>query len=612
MRTALALLAALLLPVPAWTTEDVPPHEPARAAPPDPDEAAPPDPDAARALVTGLLDRIRSDTLDEAWLAAHLRPPRLPAAPTAAHLTRWHRALTGDTRLARALREAAPVAVLPGPAYQRVLLGAAPGLSAIVVQGASGPMLAELTWTPCALCDERTRFVQALLDDVAREGRRTTRLVPGVELHVADHLARTGLGGDWIGALELRNRTGGHLALALRGARVVGREDEVVRVSYADDTEDTWAIRWIGGRWQLDYDRLAPDSPLRLPRGASRRYGERRALRSGARAAWQPSFRTRLGGAGLELGHGALDAWPDPRDGTVLVVVMDLDRVLAAAFRVDPETRTVLARIPLPPPGDRTRLPLADWTARWIAALSPDGHTLAFSAPDRIWQVDLGTRRPRQVARGPVRWLGFTPLRDRPDALLVGRSDGLWRLEGGAPVRRHRLEGTPVVAWATARGGLALTDAGAVWDLGRDEVVARVCCGAVTDGAVLPDGSGVVATCAEPCDTAVSRCSLEGEVRDLPGAGTAARGTSVSPDGAWFTTGRVHPDGAVLLWDATQARPVARIPVGPTKAVRWSVDGEHLVTIGEDGAVAWWERRALLRAAALDDAPVADPVRPRP
>ena len=73
----------------------------------------------------------------------------------------------------------------------------------------------------------------------------------------------------------------------------------------------------------------------------------------------QPTdFRPPADGAGVRLGSRAVGAAFDPRDGTVLVALQDLDRVLAGVVRIDPIALQVLERWRFPGGASRARDPL--------------------------------------------------------------------------------------------------------------------------------------------------------------------------------------------------------------------------------------------------------------
>jgi len=283
----------------------------------------------------------------------------------------------------------------------------------------------------------------------------------------------------------------------------------------------------------------------------------------------------------------------------VLVVVMDMDRVLAGIYRVDPDTRQVLERIYLPAPDPRTAFPAEGWFAEWQAALSPDAHTLAVTGPNRVWSVDLATSQAHTVTRGKVSWLSWTSLPPSGDALLVvGNKDTLWLFDQG-PVARLAVPGVPIAGWATPTGGSCLTRDGTQWNLDAEEASTTVCCGQVASADWRADGGAMIASCRAPCDTAAVLVVEGSAPINVPGAGVRQGGASLSPDGRWFTTGTAPADGALLLWDAATLQPVARVPVGPVQRVRWGRGSTVLLTVGVDGGVLWWDLDAIRRLHTL-------------
>lgn len=553
-----------------------------------PAAAEPPTQEEALALAQELLDRLQDDNVDEAWLRAHLAPP--PYGPTpASTLERWSRMLSPGTPVADRLRALpGPVAAVTGEHTQRVLLESAPGLSAVVRRDEGGAVrLQELAWTTCGFCTERVRFAKDLIEDVRRRGRDAHRLIPGADLDLDAHHAQHGVRETLIASISLRNGQGGVLPVLLRGAKVVGESGERVDIRYADGTLDSWTIRWRDGRWRVDYASLPEASPLRLPRGDEQRWSEHRVRAQSAREGWQPSFRH--DGAGLILARDAIGAWPDPRDGTVLVMLRDVDKALAAIIRIDPETRSVIERFPGPALDVRTQLPLENWLGRWPSALSPNARFLAMTGPNRLWTVDLETGRSRTVARGSFDWVGFVE-RDR---LWAARGTTLFEIEPSTSQQtRRRLSAPPVGFFRTptrttlidAQGRDVMSDPSLVLDGG-------VCCGDILEAIPRASASATLLTCGSTCG--VRQAWVDDDVAEpIPGVDQAGRGASCSPDGQAFTS--PSAEGLSLRLPGGSLS----IPAGPVRHTRW-VDAEHLLTIGMDGRVIWWDL-GLLRRSARD------------
>ncbi|MFT7518797.1 MAG: hypothetical protein ACI9MC_000929 [Kiritimatiellia bacterium] len=542
-------------------------------------------------LVQKLLSRVRNDNVDAKWIAQVLHAPTLPDAPRDAWIASWTYKLQPTRPIGAALRATEGISlVVQGPAYQRVLLQGPADLHVVVVLDAEGQLHIErIERSTCSLCDERSRFVRDLLHDVATNGDQSHRLTPHIELDVTAHMRQRGLFGDWVGVLQQRNRTGAVLTSLLRDARVTGGDGDIVQVTYANGLVDTWSVHWKDGRWQVAYDGLSEDSPLRMSRNQSEQWRERSTQRASAQRAWRPAWRAVGRGAGLLIADRAIDAMIDPRDGTVLVVVMDMDRVLAGIYRIDPDTQQVLERIHLPAPDPRTQFPSDGWFSAWRAALSPDAHTMAVTGPNRVWSIDLQTGHASTVTRGAVSWLSWTSLPPSGSPyLVVGKLDGLWLFDQG-PVARLRVPGEPMAGWATPTGGVCLTRDGALWNVDTESLSARLCCGEIASAAWSVSGGTMVASCAAPCDTAAVLMQEGSAPRNIAGAGVQHAGASVSPDGRWFTTGSSSDTASLLLWEASGARPVASVPVGPVQRVRWARGGTVLLTVGLDGHVHWWD-----------------------
>jgi len=561
-------------------------------------DVQPPEPEAARSLIEQFLDRLRTGALDAAWLRRHLAPPTHATGPDPRWIDRWLVRLSPDRPVGRTLRdEASPIVTLAGPNYQRVLLGPPPALSAVVVAGPHGPALAELSWTTCALCSEPARFVADLLDDVTRRGRLGGRLLPGVELDVTAMTRQAG--SDWVGMLVQHHTAGGRLATALRGAHVCGEEGATIQVCLEGGVVDTWQVSWEAGRYRVDYDALAPDSPVRMSRREEIRWRAPGRGRSVALDDWEPSFASIGPEIGLDIGYGAVDAWFDPRDGTVLILLMDLDRVLAGIARVDPQTRQVVERWPLALVDDRARLDIDDWASLWLGELSDDGRHLAIHSPGRIWRIALESRSANMLGRGRASFVGWAASTDGDPDLLVGRPDGLWVFRGVNPLSRMRLPSPVLAAWSREDEGAAVCENGSVLQLPEDSTSDRVCCGRVADAAVLPAQGTLLAACAAPCDVAATLLRAGADPVDLPGAGSDLFGAAISPDGRWITTGQASPDGSLILWSVQEGRPVARLPVGPVRRARFSPDGSTVLTIEAEGRVSWWPLAATLRTLGL-------------
>lgn len=591
----IALASALGLSQPAVASEgdssDVAASIPQPAIP----QPAIPSASEARSLIAELLLRLREDRLDARWLTDHLDAPSVSTAPDPAWVSRWLARLAPDRPIGRMLR-ASPgvIATLEGPDYQRLLVGPAPGPSFVVRATDKGSRISELSWTACALCPERTRFVVDLIADIGRRGRAAGRLLPGIELDLRDHPAS----GDWVSLLQQRNSAGEFLAHTLRDARVTGQDGEVVTIRYPNGLEDQFRVRWHQDRWQIDYTHLVPTSPLRLSWDEAARWRDPSHAPRIALRAYEPSFEA-VAQVGLNLGYGAVDAWPDPRNGTVVLLLMDLDRIMTAIVRVDPETHQVIDRWPVRLTDPRTQLPIDAWSSRWPSALTDDGRTLAVHSPGHTWIIDIARRSARLISRGSSGTLGWSPRPGGAPDLLLARGATLWRYHNNVPIEQQRMPAPVRAAWWGADEGLAVCDDGQVIDLSTAQTVTRVCCGRVTDAVADVAGAHILATCGEPCDVAGAVLDAGASVRDLVGAGTEVEAASLSPNGRWLTTGQDGRDGSVLLWGVASGAPEARVPVDDVRSIRWSHDSRWLITVETHGRVVWWPIDDLLSTHAL-------------
>jgi hypothetical protein len=544
-----------------------------------------PEPSATEA-VSVLLDAVQQGPVPVTWLEQHIRPASLPIARP-----QWYArlALSINTgQLGEALRSTpGPIAVVEGPDYTRVVLGG-PELLSVVVRNAT---IDRFEVTSCALCDEPARFVQDLLADVQRNGSDTHRLLPGVELDISAHLAENpGLAGSqWVATLQARNHQGSELSWLLGGARVTGRRGDTVEVTYADGYRDTWTVTYTDAAWKVDYSKLPAESPLRLSAADARVWRSSTQLERAAIQRWSPSWAQVDGG--LEVGSRAIGAAIDPLDGTVLVSVLDLDRVLCGVFRVDPVSQVVLERFPVPPPDPRTNIELGRWFGQWHAAHSATNRQLAMTLPGRVWMVDLKTRRARVIHRANdvvlLDWV--RPVAEAAEVLAIGRANGEILLLAETGALRTRLDGEPVALRLEGDQGTAVLADGRIVTIrfdGLEPTAApmETCCNGASDGALAAGGTGALVTCAPMCDTAAVH--VDGSKMTVDGAGTAFGGASISPDGRWFTTGT--RDG-VLVWSITTHQPVARLETSAVRTLSWGPDSASAITVGDDGRVRWWD-----------------------
>jgi hypothetical protein len=588
--TLIAVLLALAPPAGAsepegWESTGL--HQPAGLPPPDRESSF--------ALTSELIAQVQGG-VDPAWLERAVRPAQLAAPPSPEWYSRLASSLSTGA-LGDALRASSgPIAAFEGPDYVRVLLGGDRLFSVVVRRRADdSAVIDRIQPTTCTLCDEPSRYVRDLLADITRRRSASGRLIPGVELYVGDHLAENPamVPHHWLASLQARNQQGGGLQWLLIGARVAAVRDEEVTVQFADGRLDRWTVSYRFGRWQVDYHTLPEDSPLRMSAREAREWRtvERRA--NAALHGWTPSFFEVGGGVGVQVGNRAVGAAFDPRDGTILVGVLDLDRVLAGVFRVDVEQRAVIERWAIPPPPDTTPILLGTWFERWHMALSPDGREVAMTLPGRLWHLDLRTGRTRLVARtGAVRTLQYARTADG-HALLVGEDRGDVMVVGPDGTHHLGLGYSPVHLGLDNGDLMAVTEDGVVHWLplvgGERTEVAHTCGEEVVDAAVHPDGTEILVSCGPGSEHLAERVQVPGgESPILSGAATHRAATSWSPDGTLFTTGAAGTD-PVLLWDALEDRPIATLGTGEVRAVSWSPDGNQVVTVGADGRAWLWD-----------------------
>lgn len=601
MRRALALLAFGLI-ASAWAEEESDYTAVALYRAP---ESPPPSAGAARALVEAFLAQVRAPSVDPAWLEASVRPMDLPVAPDPAWYARFGARLGPTTALGAHLRVTpGVVATAEGPDYVRVLLGGEPRIGVVVRAGPDGaPVIDRLEATTCDLCTEPVRFVRDLVDEVTRRRSAAGRLVPGVEIDVSGWLAANSgvVPHHWLAALEARNHGAGHLAWLLGGAQVTGAEGPVVLVDLADGSSDRWTVVWRHGRFAVDYAALPDDSPLRMSPTEAAAWRSDSSLEEGALQGWTPPWTPTPDEAGWLVGERAVGAAFDPRDGTLLLGVLDLDRKLAGVFRVDPEQRRVVERLPIDAPSPTTPIAWRTWFTRWTLALGPRGRHLAMTSPGRVWTLDLRSGEAEVAWRADdVSALAWSR-NEATSTLLVGTSDGDVAVFSDAETRWADVGAEPLLLDLDGDTLIAVTRDGRVVAAPDDapSYEVRACPGDATSAARAPDGAEILVTCADGDALGAFVPWPPGTPRGLAGAPSRKGGASYSPDGAWFTTGAAGEGDPLLLWDVRAETPIARLGVDPVRAVAWSPDGASLATVEEDGRVWLWDLATVRRTRGL-------------
>lgn len=518
--------------------------------------------------------------------------PDVALAPRGLAWTQEHRrdlrlALTPDHPVGAALASRSGPEASAGPDYVRVTYPGTPNLSLVLDDALR---LVEVAATHCVRCTEPERWVEDLLADVTERGNQAHRLLPGVELFVDPELSR--LGESWVGALQVRNHEAGQLEALLAEAEVVGSDEQAVRVRYRSGVEDVWTVRWSDRGWQLDYGALPEDSPLRMSRSGGQRWRSANAVRSAALEAWRP--RRLEQGPGVRLGHSVVGGGFDPRDGTVLLVLLELDRSLSALVRIEPDTGEVLARIPLPSIGRSTNLPTEGWYARWPVTLSPDASRIAVSLPGRVRVFDVQTGRSLEH----VRTAEVTAVGLSGDALAYGDAWGRIR----APGIWARLPAAPVLLTPEGKDWLAVDAEGGVWRIGagtEPERLAVSCCGRAVDAAVSGHADEVLVGCGAECGVAAHRVSLVGDPTVGLGERPSGRaGVATGPMGRWRCSGApLGSAGPVTLWDEG----VRRGSLGADAAVKqvlFEPSGERLLTIDVAGEAWLWDLARVRQAGS--------------
>jgi hypothetical protein len=392
-------------------------------------------PDAIE-LVEALMDATAAGGPTEAWLSEHVAAGEDPSED---RVGVWSRALAVDRRT-RALIASRPrlLDVSEAPTYDRVVLETSPRLSVLIVRDPLGaPKLDRIEPTTCAPCTEPRRFVEDLLADVGR-GAAFPRLSPGVELYVDAWLRESpeALEARWVGAY-VSIRPASWLAEALRGARVVHADGDVVDVGWPNGRQESWTIRFERDHYAVDYGSLPAESVLRLPLAAVLSW--RDVEETPLRAVFEPSS----DGVVLATGVGAMAL--DLRDETVVVASFAKDGSGTAA-RLDPATDDLRDAVSLP---GHERAPTETWRGPGpTVSVRPDGWTVTHEG--RILsltgeQIDVSVvRTPMPTPSRPSRDDPAWDPTDQFQAFLEGGT--LFVGFGGEPVAR--LTDVVDVAWA--------------------------------------------------------------------------------------------------------------------------------------------------------------------
>ena len=567
---------------------------------------APPDRQASVALVDELLKSIRTDQLTVDWLANHVTPADLAIVPNSAWFERLRKSWMQSGHVGQALlKSEGIVRVIDGPDYVRVLLAGDPLLSIVLRNHAdSSVRISSLDVTSCLLCSESTRWTRDLIQQVRQQGRRSRRLLPGVDIEFKGHLeAKRQLDPDrWPGLFQTKMLTAGWLAAYLSDARVTDSDGNRIFIEYGTGDTDIWPLVYTDGRWKIDMNPLPESSPMHLSSRDMRQLGKKSVAQEQALKHWIPTWRTGPGNLGTWVGSYAVGAIFDPLDATLLLTIYDLDRILAGVIRLDPESHTVLERWPIKPLQPGRPIRVEGWFAQWKTALSPDGHAIAMTSPGRVSILDLATGRQETASHvSDVATLGWSRSLDSgPPALLIARKNGEIRRIHHGVEQRTRIDGTPIAIQFDGDEGRALTEEGGFVAFRfdhREPSVAdtTLCCDGLTDGCFGPSGSVTLAACKTPCRSHAAMINnIELVKTEVNGIGSVTHGASWSPDGQYFTTGAVSATHALLLWNATTQTPSSHFGSGQINSVFWSPDSKSLVTTGIQGDVWLWQLEDLL------------------
>ena len=482
-----------------------------------------------------------------------------------------------------------------GPDYVRVLFDGAAPLSVVVnTTHGNEPTIRTLELTSCQTCSEQERFVEDLIWR-SKLGVDGPILVPSFDLSLTRFLEENpDYSSHWVAMLQTRNHKGKLTEYLLEGATLLESEDGQIRVQYTDGFVDTWEVLYEDYQWALDYNSLALDSPLRMARRDMWRWRDPSELQKWALLRWRPTWTTVNDNLGMHIGSNAIGSAIDPLDQSVLIAVLDMDRVLAGIIRVDPYGHKVTQRIPTKAPSTRTSLPIDHWYERWFFEVSPDRTSAVLYLPSRLWQVDLtsGTLRLLESAKNvSVVAIGTA---GRDDQNLVAAATSTHIAVYGGEALQHLPIPAPIIALAFSHQGLvAVSSEGQTLEYPLDGsppfIAGTACCdNLIGEAAVHPSGDEVLLSCQPGCGRGWERTSLEGAAPVyVEGVPTQPGGLSWSPSGDRFVTG--SSTGGLVLWDAVENRPLAEFhPPGRTLETHWTSDGSALITRNSDGDVYWW------------------------
>ncbi len=502
-----------------------------------------------------------------------------------------------DGPLGAALADGELAGFVRGPDYLRAVFAGSPALTLTVRREGGAAVVDELAWSACGLCGEPERFVRDLLADVEAERDAAHRLLPGVELHVDSWL--DGQRVDpvaWRRALVRRNSHAGYLRFVLDGATVAGADGGQVRVELADRTE-TWPVAWVDGRWQIVYERLPADSPLRLDPADVRSWAYDSTVASASVAWWLTDGRSLAGGQLVARDVVAL--LPRATRGDVVVYGQDLGRTWGLLARLDAETGEVLFRGEVPTLSERVNVHPWLWRRSFRVALSPDEQLLAVAVHDRLWvlgveegEVQLSRRTQGEVSA--LVWHG--------GALLAAHAGSVTRFEadGFSQGAQRWVDGetaglavTDGVLWRVSKGGeVRPLEPDTLADL---DVTRTVCCGNARAATVEPSSASLCVTCGADCEPAWLWRDDGGEGALLADAARHAEDGVVSfdPSGLWHVVPWSGDGGRAALIDARTDEVVAVFAPNALLSAAWAPDGSALWAVDTAGHGWRWSTLEL-------------------
>jgi hypothetical protein len=555
-------------------------------------------------LVAELVDQAQRNSTQSSWFTANLadaegRPTPLRAQALARLI---QKGALGDSFR----RQSTVEAWRQGPNYVRVVLQGNPALTIIVNQfEGQAPSIRHIELSSCGICSEEERFIEDLIWKV-NLGANEPILVPSFDLSLTAFLSKNpDHSSHWVAMLQTRNQKGKLPHSLLRGAELLGSEESVYRVRYSDGFIDTWRVVYEDHLWAVDYDALAPDSPLRMARRDMWRWRDPAELQSWALQRWEPTWAGVNHDLGLHIGGGAIGAAIDPLDQTVLIAVSDIDRVLSGIIRVDPYSHEVLERIPISAPSTRTTLPIDRWYDRWLFEVAADRGAAVLHLPSRLWHIDLANGKQRLLeSTKSISAVAIGSASEEGQRLIAAASPTHIAVYGGEALQHLQIP-APIIAMRFSHQGLiAVTSEGQSLEYALKDAIAVSagvgCCDqSVREAAIHPSGDEVLLTCEITCDRGWERTSLEGDPPQFV-AGVSSRpgGLSWSPAGDQFVTRSFT--GGLILWRADENQPIAEFkPPGETVETHWTADGSALMTRNASGDVYWWALNTLRRERGL-------------